>query len=75
MPRRDKAAKFVELANRRVNRAIRDLRLIGNLASRKNYAYTDEQARKIVRVLQKEIEGVKRSFDEPQDGVRDEFSL
>ena len=38
---RDKAAKFVELANRRVNRAIRDLQLVSNLANRQNYEYTE----------------------------------
>ena len=31
----DKNSKFVELANKRVNRAIKDLRLISNLANKK----------------------------------------
>lgn len=59
---RDKSAKFIELANKRVNRAIKDLKLIGNLSNRQNYEYTEEQARKIVKALQYEIDMVKQSF-------------
>jgi hypothetical protein len=75
MASRDKSAKFIELANRRVNKAIKTLKLIANLSSRKNYIYTDEQARKIVRALQKEVDQVKRCFDEPEQGSRDGFRL
>jgi hypothetical protein len=59
---RDKRAKFVELANKRVNRAIKDLELVGNLANRHNYEYDDEQARKIVKALQHEVDLLKQSF-------------
>lgn len=59
---RDKRAKFVELANKRVNRALKDLALIANLANRRNYDYDDEQAKKIIKVLQVEIDLVKNSF-------------
>lgn len=59
---RDKAAKFIELANRRVNRAIKDIHLISNLSNRQNYEYTEEQARKIVKVLQQGVEELKQSF-------------
>ena len=31
--------KFVELAEKRVNKSIKDLRLIGNLANKTNYDY------------------------------------
>lgn len=59
---RDKRAKFVELANNRVNRTIKDLRLIGNLSNRASYEYTEEDARKILRVLQRELEDLKLRF-------------
>jgi hypothetical protein len=59
---RDKRAKFVELANKRVNRAIKDLDLIANLANKRNYQYDEEQARQIVRALQLHVETVKHSF-------------
>lgn len=72
---RDKSAKFVELANKRVNRAIKDIKLISNLSNRQNYDFTDEQARKIVRVLQQEIDQVKQSFSNTEEVGRSEFKL
>jgi hypothetical protein len=75
MASRDKAAKFVELANKRVNKALKDIQLIGNLANRQNYDFTDEQARKIVRALQQEIDAVKHSFQNVDDAGRKHFAL
>lgn len=67
---RDPRERFVALASSRVNAAIHQLRLVGNLANKKNYEYSAEDAQKITRVLQKEIEELKAKFkgenkDEP----------
>ena len=59
---RDPRERFIELTNRRVTRAIRDLRLVANLANRRSYTYTEADARKIVRALQREVESVKARF-------------
>lgn len=59
---RDKSAKFIELANKRVNRAIKDIKLVANLANKQNYEYSEDQARKIVKALQHEVDLVKQSF-------------
>ena len=75
MPLRNKGAKFIELANKRVNKAIKDIQLIGNLANRQNYEFTDEQAKKIVRALQQEIDQVKQNFQSIDDPNRGEFKL
>ena len=72
---RDKRAKFVELANKRVNRAIKDLRLISNLSNRSAYEFTDEDAKKIVRVLQRELDVVKSRLAGSGDAGESEFSL
>ena len=61
---RNKRAKFVELANNRVNRAIKDLRLIGNLANKSSYDYTEDEAKKIIRALQREVDSIKARFGE-----------
>lgn len=75
MVARDKAAKFIELANKRVNKAIKDLQLVGNLANRQNYEFTDEQSKKIIRVLQQEVEQVKQCFQSTEEAGRGEFKL
>lgn len=72
---RDKRAKFVELANKRVNKAISQLRLVGNLANRASYEFTEEEARKIVKALQKEIDALKAKFSDEAGGDGVEFHL
>lgn len=72
---RDKRGKFIELATNRVNRTIRDLRLIGNLSNRSAYEYTEEDVRKIVRALQRELDNVKGRFGDVSSGGESEFRL
>lgn len=72
---RDKRQKFVELAEARVNRAIKDIRLIGNLANRSAYEYGDEDARKIIRALQRELDSIKSRFTGDPGGKDSEFRL
>jgi len=72
---RDKRAKFVELANKRVNRAIHDLRLIGNLSNRAAYEFTDEDAKKILKALQREQDELKRRFSGQTEAAEQPFQL
>lgn len=74
MPR-DKRAKFVELAQNRVTKAISHIRLIGNLANRANYEFNDEDAKKIIRALQKELDALKAKFNETSSAQETEFRL
>ncbi len=67
--------KFVELAEKRVKRTIKDIRLIGNLSNRSNYSYTHADVQKIVRTLENEISRLKQRFEE-QTGSNDiDFKL
>jgi hypothetical protein len=59
---REKTEKFIELAEKRVNRALNDLKLIKNLSNKNYYEYTDEQSKKIIRVLQQELDLLKKNF-------------
>lgn len=67
--------KFVDLAIKRVRRAIKDLRLIGNLSNRSNYVYTDEDAKKIYRALMVELNNMKARFDRKGAGEEIAFDL
>jgi len=75
MQERDKRAKFVKLAESRVNRAIKELRLIGNLSNRSAYEFTDEDVRKIFRALHKELESAKGRFSSGGKGEEDGFRI
>lgn len=72
---RDKRGKFVELATARVNRAIRELRLIGNLSNRASYDYSDEDAKKIARALQRELDVLKGRFGDSGAASETNFTL
>jgi hypothetical protein len=55
--------KFVELAGKRVSKALHDIQLIGNLSNRSNYHYTEEDVAKIFRALNAEIRASRKRFD------------
>jgi hypothetical protein len=59
---RDKRAKFVELAQKRVNKAINTLRLIGNLSNKGNYSYDADDVARIFAVLEGELKKVRTRF-------------
>ena len=58
----EKNRKFRELAEKRVNRTINEIRLIGNLSNRNNYNYSDDEAYKICLVLEGEVKALKAKF-------------
>jgi hypothetical protein len=72
---RDKRAKFVELVENRTNRAIKDVRLIGNLANRNAYDYSAEDVKKIFRALQRELDAAKARFSGDAGGRDSDFRL
>lgn len=71
----EKHDRFVTLAEKRVNRALDQLRLIGNLSNRHNYSYTDEDAHRIVAALEGEVRQLKRRFSSEVEGDRPRFTL
>lgn len=54
--------KFVELATRRVNNALKAIQLIGNLSNRSNYDYTEADVEKIFTAINKEIKTCRDRF-------------
>ena len=70
-----KAERFQRLAEKRVSRAIRDLRLIANLSNKNNYEYTTDQVEKIVSALRRELRGLHRRFQDGTNPSKVEFRL
>ena len=58
----EREGKFKKLAEKRVNNAIRQLKLVGNLSNKSNYTYTDEQAKRIINTLTSELNELKTRF-------------
>jgi ABC-type Fe3+-hydroxamate transport system substrate-binding protein len=67
--------RFVRLANKRVNRAIKTFRLIGNLSNRTHYEYTDEDVKKIIKMLDDELRAAKQRFENLPKTRNVEFTI
>ncbi|MCY1556180.1 hypothetical protein D9M68_929100 [compost metagenome] len=71
----EKRDKFVRLAEQRVNRALNDIRLIGNLSNRSAYSFTDDDVKKIYKALQKELDQAKARFSDAENASGGDFKL
>ncbi len=58
-----KRDKFIRLAETRTNKALEMIRLIGNLANKSVYDYSDKDVQKIFKALETEIEMAKKQYD------------
>lgn len=72
---RNPRERFLSLANSRVSAAIHQIRLVGNLANKKNYEYEQDEATKIVRALQRELDEIKGKFKGVEKNESKIFSL
>lgn len=54
--------KFVELAQSRVTNALEKISLIGNLANKNNYEFSEEEIAKIFKAIDDTCETVEASF-------------
>ncbi|GHE02194.1 hypothetical protein GCM10008024_20830 [Allgaiera indica] len=70
-----KRIKFKELAEKRTNKALEAIRLIGNLSNRQNYRYEDQEARKIVKALREAVSEIEGKFNQSSSRNGGEFKL
>lgn len=54
--------KFVRLATYRTNAVLEKLRLLGNLANKSNYDYSDEEINKIFSAVDSQVRNIKARF-------------
>ncbi len=57
-----KRDKFIRLAESRMNNALKQIQLLGNLANTSNYDYTEEDVDKMIRTLRKAVNELEASF-------------
>lgn len=67
--------RFVRLANKRVNRALDTIRLIGNLSNTAHYEYAEEDIRKIIKALEDEVRAAKQRFESSPDVKGPKFAI
>jgi hypothetical protein len=67
--------KFKILAEKRTNKVLKDLQLIGNLSNKSNYSYTQADANKIHAAIKKALDSMKGRFDAGGAAEEDNFRL
>ena len=67
--------RFVSLAQKRMTRSIKNLRLVGNLSNKTNYSYTEKDVKKIINALDDEIKALKRRFESETESQEIVFKL
>jgi hypothetical protein len=72
---RNRRQKFVELAEARVNKTLKNLQLIGNLSNRSAYEYSEADVRKIFAGLQQGLDAAKGRFTRKNASTDGEFRL
>ncbi len=70
-----KRDKFKDLAEKRTNKALETIRLIGNLSNRQSYAYEEAEVKKIVKALKDAVSEVEARFNPPSGRPGGEFRL
>tara|TARA_B100001057_G_scaffold307180_1_gene307293 strand:+ start:145 stop:381 length:237 start_codon:yes stop_codon:yes gene_type:complete len=63
--KRDRRERFKSLASARVNKALQNLKLIGNLSNKQHYEYDELDVKKIFNVLEIELKTAKQKFQKP----------
>lgn len=70
-----KRERFVDLAEKRVTKALKSIQLIGNLSNKSNYEYTTEDVHKIQKALNKALEDMRNKFNNSNDMEHTVFKL
>lgn len=67
--------KFINLANNRVNKVIKQLKLVGNLSNKSHYDYSEDDAKKIILAIESEVRNLKQKFIKNKKNKLGEFKL
>lgn len=58
----DKAGKFIELASKRMTKALKAIAQLQNLSNRANYEHTDAQINVMLKALRTEVQSLEDAF-------------
>ena len=70
-----KRKKFIELAERRTEKALQAIRSLTPLANKANYEYTDKDRREIMNALKDAIKELEDAFSSKNGSKREPFKL
>ena len=70
-----KDVKFTNIAEKRVNNLLKQIKLIGNLSNTASYTYTDEQIKKIFSTIRSELDTAHSKFNARAQDTEQMFKL
>jgi hypothetical protein len=73
--RKSSRDRFVVLAEKRVTKLIKQIRLLGNLSNKSNYSYTAEDSRKILSAVDSEVRVLRKRFGAAEAADEIKFKL
>ena len=71
----EKEQRFKTLAESRVKKALKMIKLVSNLANKAHYDYTKSDTQKIVKALHDEVTGVRTRFNSKNTRDDTDFKL
>ena len=70
-----KRERFTKLVDKRMTNALQQIRLVGNLANRSTYEYSEKDVRKITQALDAAVAELKQRFKSNGSAGRYEFRI
>jgi hypothetical protein len=67
--------RFINVGERRINNALKAINLIGNLANKGNYEYSQSEVKRIEKVLKEELAATMNKFDNKNSKSKNGFSF
>lgn len=66
-PRKDKRARFLDLAEKRTQTVLKKLQVLGNCSNRSSYEYTDADIEKIFSAIDRQVALMRSKFERNRD--------
>jgi hypothetical protein len=66
----EKKDRFKKLGAKRTNDVLDRLRILGNCADKRTYAYSDEEIDKIFKTIDEQVKIVRSKFKQPKRGFK-----
>jgi hypothetical protein len=70
-----KSQRFKRIAEKRVSKAARSIRLVGNLGNRSLYEATDEERKEIITYLEGSLRQMKKDLEKKTQKDNEEFKF
>lgn len=58
----EKKERFIRIAEKRTNKILEQIRLLGNCSNKHNYSYSDDDVKKIFSVIENELKEAKLKY-------------